>query len=44
MAYKKFAINFTLNVKIVYEIIKNRFTPISVAASSTNFCASNLSL
>ena len=30
MAYQKFAINFTLIDQIVYEIITNQFTPISV--------------
>ena len=44
MAYQKIAINFTLIDQIVYETITNQFTPISVAALLTYFCASNLSL
>ena len=42
MAYEKFAFNFTLIGQIVYEIIKNYFTPIAVAAPLTYFYASNL--
>ena len=44
MAYEKFALNFTLMDEIVYEIIKNQFTPIPVAATLTHYCDSNLSL
>ena len=44
MAYEKFALNFTLFDQIVYEIIKNQFTPIPVAAPLTHVCASNLSI
>ena len=36
-AYQLFAINFTLIQQIVYEIITNQFTPISVAALLTHF-------
>ena len=44
MDFENFAINFKLIYNIVYEIIKNQFTPISVAAHLTYFCPSNLSL
>ena len=44
MAYEKYALIFTVIDQIVYEIITNQFTAISVAAPLTYFCASNLSI
>ena len=44
MAFQTFAFDFTLIDKTVYEIIKNRFTPLQVATPLTPFNTSNLSL